>query len=79
MLGARLGRGYDGAIDSIPCSAGLQATEETVDAFGTTRQDHRVPECRDKEVCLGMWRILHWPFDAPMQGLRFVEEQVYGS
>jgi hypothetical protein len=52
MLGARLGRDYDGAIDSISCSAGLQTTEEAVGASGTSWQDHRVPECRDKEICL---------------------------
>jgi hypothetical protein len=85
MLGARLGRVYDGAIDSISCSSGLQTAEEAVGASGTTWQDHRVPECRDKEVCLvtvestGLAAIFSQPSMQLVQGLRFAEEQVYGG
>ena len=54
IFDARFGRGYYGATDSVLCSAEFQTTEETAWASGTAGQDHRVPKCSDKEVCLGI-------------------------
>jgi hypothetical protein len=84
MLGARSGRGYHGASDSISCSAGLQTAEEAVGSCGATWQDHRVPECRHKEVSLGTGDtarvvIFTQPVATMMRRLCFIGEQGYGS
>jgi hypothetical protein len=55
-----------------------------VEGSGIARQDHRVPKCCDKEVCLGtgentVLAVLIQSVDALMQGLHFTEEQVHGS
>ena len=53
---ARFAEGYNGETDSILCPAKLQTTEAALAAFGATREDHRVPNRCDQEVCLNVGR-----------------------